>query len=53
MIKCVPINSQILEDMEVGYASHQTASAKYVLEHFGLYTLVHLHVGHHVQIHVN
>ena len=56
------INSQTIEDTQVGYTSHQTASdpIHFVLEHFRLYTfgfehvshLVHLHVSHHVHLHV-
>ena len=60
MIKCVPINLQSLEETQVEYTSHQTASAKYTLyssiqgfTHLGhvqlhVGTHVHLHVGHHV-----
>ena len=46
------INSQCLEDTQVGYTSHQTSNSfgpiHFVLEHFRLYTLGFEHVGHHV-----
>ena len=54
-------NSQSLEDTQVRYTSHQTASAQYssfknisgfILLILNLVHLVHLHVGHHVHLHV-
>ena len=49
------INSQTLEDTQVGYTSHQTASdpIHFVLEHFKLYTFGFEHVGHLLHLHVS